>query len=156
MKTIKVQQLFQLVKNYKDISDIRDKNIQNEVFSNFPIEPSYYIELIEEYYQNFDEDSQTDEEIIEHRRFEDILRELYYFDTRSMDALIQIAEYASIGKIDPSCGINALAPIACKYVPNNKSRFSSEELEGKFKSFSKVEDLAHNAYCCINNTKRNA
>ena len=153
-RNMKLQQLFQLVIEYKEISDIREKRKQHEVFKNFPEDPNYYTELVREYYQNFDEDSQTDEEIKVHERLEGILRELYYFDTRTMDALIQIAEYASTGKIDSSCGVNPLAAIACKYIPNNKSTLSTEQLEEKLKSFSQVEDLAHNSYTCLNNIKR--
>ena len=112
--------------NYKQILQVIKENKGEKAFSLLPKNSGFYIELVTEYYKDFDDDALSDNEILEHRIFEQLLMDLYYFDTRTMDALLQIADYASAGIIDSSCGVNALAAIAMKHTTNNKSQLNPQ------------------------------
>lgn len=153
---MKSSELLEVFEDYGGLHELRDTSTRAEVLAALPTDPAEYVEaardalggLTLELYDAWTEECNV------YQRFEDILRELFYADERTLEALLWIVEW-SVGALGlADFGINPLAIIASQLERRPLRRFDDQDLIESLQRWAQHPELNHNATESINRILR--
>src|SRR6478672_2425576 len=103
---------------FESIPDIRGTPEFLDISEHLPKNPGIYVTILRDYLSGLGGDlSRVYEEFLETtERLEDVLRELYFLDYRTFEALLEECEFA-LNNSDSEVGMTALAAILSKLPP---------------------------------------
>jgi hypothetical protein len=108
----------------------------------FPSDPAVYTAIANEFFTD------TNQDYLARHRLLRILREFLYYDGRTFDAMLTIAERTFQPPEFTGDGSNALAGISCYLDSGRPLPLSDEELLAKLGQWTEDEDLGNNARVC--------
>ncbi len=140
---------------FESPNDIRHSAAAPDLLAALPTDPGEYVSAARQLLSDLtaEQYARWNDEINTYQRFEDCLRELFYADKRSAEALIWIVEWASTTRDFADFGVNPLAAFVYQL-----DRPLPRELETKFVPLLErclsVEPLVHNAEACLREIRK--
>ena len=132
------------------LNEIREPHQHVSALASLPSEPSEYLAAARSLLQDLTAEQYDGwfEEINAYQRFEDILRELFYRDRRSAEALIWIVQWAAETPGLHDFGTNPLAAFA-NVLRHPLPRDLEVEFIPLLERCLRIDSLAHNAQACL-------
>ena len=113
---VKKSELLRAFDECDELYKLRDTSTLTEILERLPADPAAYVEAARDALAGVTLEAygRWTEECNLYQRFEDILRELFYADERTLEALVWIVEWSATTPGLAGFGINPLAILASK------------------------------------------
>jgi hypothetical protein len=144
---LRADEVLAAVDEFEFVHEIRDADERDAILATLPAEPSEYVAAVEEVFGDLTLERYWDQ-VETYQRFEDALRELFYADYRSAEALLWIVRWAASAPDFHEFGMNALAAFA-NMLKDPLPRNLETVLIPLLQECLSIEPLRHNAAACL-------
>jgi hypothetical protein len=139
-----------LLQHYQGIGplyEIRESAVFAELAAAIPDDPQAYVQVVDDFFGPLDGDFEQlyDEPLYETaERLQEILRELYYYDFRTLEALLLECDLAMKDRTESGFGCDPTSALASKLPPRGRAFADDQTFLRKVEPYLASPDMRHN------------